>query len=246
MKERSQYLEANYRAVFLMEYGDFPHPCYFCGGEVKGYLIPRDGQAAVVHHVDHDKGNNDPGNLVPAHRKCHTDYHRLSPETQARQRASQLARWARDGAMVLGPEARAKLSASKMGHEVSAETQAKISAANRGRKQSAEERARRSAVAKGKPKSAETRAKMSAAHLGKPSPFQGTHSPETIEKMRAARGGLSEVQRREVFRRIENGEKQVDLAAEFGVGQPYLSKILRKERERSEYVNDSDQRRDGV
>lgn len=188
MTQRSQYLEANYRAVFLIAYGDFPHPCYFCKGGVDGHLKPWDDTAAVVHHVDHDRQNNDSGNLVPAHRKCHTDYHRLSAETQARQRRSQQNRWSRDGPMVLSPESRAKISATMAGHVVTDQTRAKISAGNRGRKQSPEERQKRSAAAKGKPKSTEHRANIAAARRGKPSPFRGKkHSPETLARMRTTR-----------------------------------------------------------
>lgn len=241
MKERSQYLEANYRAVFLMEYGDFPHPCYFCGGEVKGYLVPRDGQSAIVHHVDHDKGNNNPENLVPGHRKCHTDYHRLSPETQARQRASQLARWARDGKIVLSAESRAKISASKMGHEVSEETRAKIRATKAANpwRPSVEVREKMSAASRGKPKSAAHRANIAAARRGKPSAFQGSkHSEASIEKMREARQRrplrLSPEQQAEIVEKYAAGTNQVALAAEYDVSQPYVSNIIRRQRDEVE------------
>jgi hypothetical protein len=43
-----------------------PWNCYFCGEEVI---------ALLVHHVDHDHSNNDLGNLVAAHKKCHDQHH---------------------------------------------------------------------------------------------------------------------------------------------------------------------------
>jgi very-short-patch-repair endonuclease len=72
------------------------------------------------------------------------------------------------------PEAKAKISASKMGHAVSAETRAKISAAHKGRpghKHTADAKAKISAAKIGHSVSQETREKISRSLTGT------THAP---------------------------------------------------------------------
>jgi hypothetical protein len=57
--------------------------CVFCGDDV--YLqwdhwtlryVGKGRWFGVIHHVDEDKTNNNPENLVAAHGGCHTSYHR--------------------------------------------------------------------------------------------------------------------------------------------------------------------------
>jgi hypothetical protein len=42
--------------------------CYFCGGEITKYYHQ-------VHHLDFNRENNSPSNLVDTHRKCHRWQH---------------------------------------------------------------------------------------------------------------------------------------------------------------------------
>lgn len=59
----------SYREVFFGTYGLGQFKCYFCGE-------PVEAEEVLVHHVDHDRTNNFPLNLTPAHRSCHTAYHK--------------------------------------------------------------------------------------------------------------------------------------------------------------------------
>lgn len=82
--------------------------------------------------------------------------------------------------------ARAKLSAASLGRKNSAEHVAKTAAANRGRRQSRESIEKRASQLRGRkrpPFSAEWRRRMSESAKRRPHP---KHSPETIEKIRAA------------------------------------------------------------
>ena len=249
MNSPSPWLQTNYRIVFFNAYGDFPHPCYFCGEEVDGHVEPRDDKRAVIHHVDHDPKNNVPENLVPAHKGCHEEYHRASPETRQKMRESARRRWDSEA----GRAEAARHSLRMTGRTASEETRAKMSAAS-----------------KGKPKSVRHRRNIAAARKGKPSPFQGQHSEEAKERMKAAfakrpkepcphcgqtfttnilarhvpsckrkleeepqlrrksQVQLSPNQQAEVYGRWQAGERQVTLATEYGVSQPYISTIVRR------------------
>lgn len=65
-------------AVFLRAYGTGPWPCGHCGDLVEAI----DGRvdSDVVHHIDHDRTNNDPSNLVAMHRTCHATHHHAAVE----------------------------------------------------------------------------------------------------------------------------------------------------------------------
>lgn len=92
-------------------------------------------------------------------------------------------------------EHRAKISASKMGHEVTAETKAKLSAALIGRTLSPERRVQIAVglignkYSVGRKHSAETRAKMSAAHMGHTHNRGRKLTPEHKAKLSAAHKG---------------------------------------------------------
>lgn len=60
-----------HRAVLLAKIGPGSHPCHWCGGQVSwDRTYPRHRDGLVVDHLDGDKANNDPENLVPAHNGC--------------------------------------------------------------------------------------------------------------------------------------------------------------------------------
>ncbi len=143
--------QKGYRRQFLAGHGPGPWPCHFCGEsitEAGGRRLER--QSLVIHHLDEDRSNGAPSNLVAAHHGCHVSFHRQgekhplygkprSAETRAKMRES-MTGWHPT------PEQRAKLSEALRGRPTSPETRAKISAALRGkhrdRRASAEARAR--------------------------------------------------------------------------------------------------------
>lgn len=73
-----------YKRIFLRN-NMAPWPCHFCEMEITleqmldwppsgpGNFEVRD--RAVVHHVDHNRHNDHPDNLVPTHDGCHRAYH---------------------------------------------------------------------------------------------------------------------------------------------------------------------------
>lgn len=67
VRERQANSGNAYRMAFFTAAGAGPWPCFFCDEPV--------GREVVVHHVDHNRTNNDVSNLVPAHEGCHTSYH---------------------------------------------------------------------------------------------------------------------------------------------------------------------------
>jgi HNH endonuclease len=71
----------NQTRELFFEFWGFSPPwrCWFCGKAITARKrTPGDrGESLDVHHVDADSKNNDPENLVPAHARCHLDYHRL-------------------------------------------------------------------------------------------------------------------------------------------------------------------------
>ena len=56
-----------------------PHPCYFCGRPLNWQVRKRDQpwpeDFLQVDHLDHDKDNNDPSNLVPSCFRCNAGKH---------------------------------------------------------------------------------------------------------------------------------------------------------------------------
>ncbi len=123
--QRFLYQQKHYRRIFIVAYGDFPHPCYFCGEVVDGHTVPCNSSAALIHHVDEDRTNNHPTNLVPSHWGCHTSHHsrgkpknltaearaaiaasNRTPQKRESNRKGALARWA-------DPEKRAAIIAAQ-------------------------------------------------------------------------------------------------------------------------------------
>lgn len=134
-------------------------------------------------------------------------------------------------------EAKKKMSGEKTGKTHTEETKKKISVANTGVIRSTKTRAKMSEVQKGKTHGPEARAKISAARIGT------KLSAETKAKMSTARKGkcvgenhphskVTDVQRLEIFERYTSGEKQKDLAAEFGLCRNQILKICKKVRDK--------------
>lgn len=62
-----------HRATLYDDIGPGVHPCHWCGCPVDwGKSYPADLDALVVDHLDEDKTNNDPSNLVPACNACNS------------------------------------------------------------------------------------------------------------------------------------------------------------------------------
>jgi hypothetical protein len=60
-----------HREVLYVKIGPGDHACHWCGKPVSWDLIfPESANALVVDHVDHDKQNNEPANLVPSCGEC--------------------------------------------------------------------------------------------------------------------------------------------------------------------------------
>lgn len=65
-----------HRAALYDKIGPGGFPCYWCGKLVywdKAY--PKDDDALLVDHLDFDRHNNDPSNLVPSCNKCNVHRH---------------------------------------------------------------------------------------------------------------------------------------------------------------------------
>jgi hypothetical protein len=60
-----------HRVILFGEIGPGPHLCRWCGRDVDWMHGLADG-ALVVDHVDHDRGNNDPSNLVASCHPCNS------------------------------------------------------------------------------------------------------------------------------------------------------------------------------
>lgn len=68
--------------IAIETYGPLPQPCYWCWEPVE-FFTTRDPWGGVVHHLDHDHGNNDPDNLAFAHVACHSAYHNQGKKMSA-------------------------------------------------------------------------------------------------------------------------------------------------------------------
>jgi hypothetical protein len=65
------------RRIFRRHNPEGPYHCYFCEDEIRNMWDPyRAWKTPVVHHLDHDRRNNSIENLVPAHWRCHWEYHK--------------------------------------------------------------------------------------------------------------------------------------------------------------------------
>jgi hypothetical protein len=60
-----------HRVILFEKIGPGEHPCHWCGKALSWERsYPRDLEALIVDHLDDQKDNNDPGNLVPACSVC--------------------------------------------------------------------------------------------------------------------------------------------------------------------------------
>lgn len=103
----------DYQRTFVEVVGPWPHPCFFCDGEVDGHTVPFDSSAAVVHHINGEHWDNRAENLAPTHHGCHVSFHHLGK--------------------TIRPEYVDAVREALSGRVLSAETRAKISAGRRGR-----------------------------------------------------------------------------------------------------------------
>lgn len=61
-----------HRKVLYEMIGDGPHACHWCGVTVNWSLVIGLPDCLQVDHLDEDKGNNNPDNLVPSCGQCNT------------------------------------------------------------------------------------------------------------------------------------------------------------------------------
>ena len=68
-----------HRQVLFDKIGLGPHPCHYCGRPLNWQIRKRDQpwpeDFLTVDHLDHDKTNNDPSNLVPCCHRCNAGKH---------------------------------------------------------------------------------------------------------------------------------------------------------------------------
>ena len=92
---------SSYRRIFRGVVGPGPYTCYFCHEEIDATAKPLSKRALAIHHLDHDRANSAPSNLVPTHCACHAIYHaaegkhRLAAQRRAEREARQAVREAR-------------------------------------------------------------------------------------------------------------------------------------------------------
>lgn len=60
-----------HRVVLFDKIGPGPHPCHWCQKPVD-WEVGLSETALIVDHVDWDRANNDPDNLVPSCHRCNT------------------------------------------------------------------------------------------------------------------------------------------------------------------------------
>ena len=66
-----------HRRVLFGKIGPGQHPCYHCGKVVSWEKVyPKSLDGLVVDHLDFDKKNNDPSNLVPSCALCNLRRHK--------------------------------------------------------------------------------------------------------------------------------------------------------------------------
>jgi hypothetical protein len=68
---RSQGKVAEHRVALFSKIGPGPHPCHWCGKSL-AWDAERQSLKIMADHVDHDRLNNDPSNLVPSCLDCNT------------------------------------------------------------------------------------------------------------------------------------------------------------------------------
>lgn len=111
----ARYLGLEHHRSFIAANGEGPWDCASCGEEI--LKIGKRSRDGAIHHKNENKHDNDPANLEMHHFGCHRRLHTIGDINPAAR-----------------PEVAAKISASLIGHEVTAETRAKIGAANKGNK----------------------------------------------------------------------------------------------------------------
>jgi hypothetical protein len=68
---RAQHRIEEHRIVLFDAIGSGPHRCHWCGRDLDWFGIPGDSML-VVDHLNDDRLNNDPSNLVPSCLGCNT------------------------------------------------------------------------------------------------------------------------------------------------------------------------------
>ena len=74
---RAQGKVPEHRVVLFAKIGPGEHPCHWCGKSL-GWEAPRQSLKIMADHVDHDRLNNAPHNLVPACLDCNTKRRRAA------------------------------------------------------------------------------------------------------------------------------------------------------------------------
>lgn len=117
---------STYKAIFFAANGFGPYRCCFCEGKVTFDDLVHRPHADHIHHMNEDRFDHSPDNLVAAHRGCHLSHHAANRP----------------------PGHREKVSAALKGREVSTETRAKLSRAQTGRRHTVETKRKMSEVAR--------------------------------------------------------------------------------------------------
>jgi hypothetical protein len=113
-----------YRRIFITANGLGPWTCYGCGEPVVNLL---------VHHLDEDRSNNDPANLVAMHGPCHLSLHKrgkkLSDGHREKLRASHVGMSGKKHSA----ETKIKMSETHSGKKLSDDHKRKLSESHRGK-----------------------------------------------------------------------------------------------------------------
>lgn len=147
-----------YRELFFGTWGLDGHECVFCGESIHLDDI-------IIHHLDHDRKNDDIRNLVPSHHGCHLRYHMNHRLSDPAERAKLREMWARQvKEREPGPGKGWAAGKERTPEEKEAIANGvRIHWLSRPRGISEEHKERIREAQHGQPKSAETRQKMSQA-----------------------------------------------------------------------------------
>lgn len=121
-------------AVFTAVHGEPPWDCFFCHTSIT--QLGQKTWDGNVHHVDGDKSNDVPENVVPAHTICHLQHHRPTEEMRRRISRKLQGRPSPTKGMKFSPEVNAKKAHHgadnhQFGKPLPQHTRDAISAANR-------------------------------------------------------------------------------------------------------------------
>lgn len=83
--ERLLLTALQYRKVAILAWGELPQLCHFCNKPCRRW-----NGKVCVHHLDRDRENNVPENLVFAHSKCHNDHHEAERKAAASERSTKM------------------------------------------------------------------------------------------------------------------------------------------------------------